>query len=105
MNTPIAELRQSLSDFATRCRAARWFGALFRVGVAQAIVEDVERQQVEIANKARGAEQADLQAAKILEEAARNGLQASDMAAVAKAIRLIRLSAKRDQSIAEAANV
>lgn len=105
LQTPLAELRQSLSDFAARCRAMNWLGALFRVGVAQDIVKDVEAQQAAIANDAYSAEQSDLEAVKIIEDAARDGLSQCDMPALAKALRLIKRSAERDHHITEAARL
>ncbi len=40
--SPITELRDHLGGFTARCKAARWFGALFHVRTAELITGDVE---------------------------------------------------------------
>lgn len=42
-DNPLEELRQWLEASADRCRSMRWFGALFRVNVAQDIAADVAK--------------------------------------------------------------
>lgn len=98
----LTELRTFLADTARRCRAQRLFGAAFNTDVAADIAADVATEQAAAAREAHAAEVEDLEAAKILEAAARDGLTVCDMPAVAKAVRLIRRSARRDHAIAEA---
>jgi hypothetical protein len=100
----LTELRTFLATTAERCRAMRWFGPAFNIDVARDIAGDVAREQESISRQAHSAEQSDLEAVKLLEDAARDGLQAADMPAVAKAIRLIRASAKKDHDISEVAH-
>lgn len=100
---PLAELKVYLAETATRCRAMRWLGPLFCVGVTQDIVADVERDQLQIVRNAETAERADLEAAQIIETAAADGLTDSDLPAVRRALKLIRRSASADRQIAEVA--
>lgn len=97
----LVELREFLSETATRCRAKGWFGALCRVEVAQEIAADVGRDQEKIAVEAYSAEQCDLEAARLIEEAGRDGFSNADAPALAKALRLIRRSAQVDHDITE----
>lgn len=97
---PLNELMAGLGKFAERCRSARWFGPLFWVGVNQDVAKEIEKHHRQIAADAYAAEQADLQAAKLLEDAAKDGLNQCDLPAVIQAIRHIRNSAKRDHLIA-----
>lgn len=99
--SPLAELRTWLADTAARCRAQKWFGALFLTNVASDIVADVVKNEEAAARDAYSAEQSDLEAVRILDEAAADGLSNSDMAAVAKAVRLIRRSAQKDHAVSE----
>jgi hypothetical protein len=115
--SPLAELRQSLGEFAARCRAQRWFGALFRVGVAQEIVADVAKDYEFTARESAIAAAEDVAAEKELtaavtnlEDALTGGLDQSDAGKVVQAIaRLrrarvkVRSSAARDHKISEAA--
>lgn len=98
---PLCELRDSLSGFSARCRAARWYGALFRVGVAQDIVADDTKALNRISRAAYSAEQDDLEAVKIIKAAARDGFSDADLPALDKALRLIMSSAKKDHQISE----
>lgn len=66
---PVAELLGHLARFSDRCRASRWFGALFHVGVAQDIVADIAKQQDQIRDAAHAAETYDLEALAKIDEA------------------------------------
>lgn len=101
--TPLTELRDFISESLARCRAKGWLGAAFRFNVAQDIATDLGKDLATVEREAHAAEVEDLEAAKILETAARDGLSQSDIPAVARAIRLIRRSAKRDHEIMEVA--
>lgn len=99
---PLAELRDWLAGSLARCRANLDFRAAFFVDVAADIAEDAEKHQAKVAQRAYSAEQSDLEAVKLLESAASDGLSACDMPAIAAAIRHIRRSAKQDRCITEA---
>jgi hypothetical protein len=91
--SPLSELRASLSEFADRCKAQRWFGALFRVNVAQDIVADVANEHAAGGRDGYAAEQADIlardevAAARVeLETALADGLDKTDRPRVVAAI-------------------
>ncbi len=69
MSSHVPELSSHLSGFAERCRAARWFGALFHVGVAQDIVADVVADQAKARVTATEAQNCDLEALMEIEKA------------------------------------
>jgi hypothetical protein len=93
----------------------RWFGALFRVSVAQDIAADVAKAEASAAREAYSAQQEDCQgecemaaAQEHLERALTGGLDKSDVSTVQDAIaRLkrarayVRRSAQRDGRISE----
>jgi len=99
--SPLAELRSWLADTADRCRSQRWFGPLFRVNVATDILADAEKAQKQAAEDAYSAEQYDLEAVRVLNEAARDGFTNADIPEVARAVRLIRQSAQKDRRVTE----
>jgi len=90
---PLAELRDYLSTFFTRCRAARWLGALFHVRVCQQIVADVQANEQAAAREAYAAEQEDAEAEKLI--------QIGDQPSLNKALILIRASRHHDRRISE----
>ena len=98
---PLKEVAAWLVDFTARCRAKRWVGALFWVGVTEDIVSDVVRIQRTVSAAAYAAEQEDLEAAKLIEEAACDGLTADDLPKLRQAARLARKSANRDRQICD----
>lgn len=100
---PLRELRAYIADVAIRFRADRNFKGLFHVGVIEDIAVDAQREQAAIVQTAYSAEQADLEAAKLLEHAARDGFSNADLPAVQKAVRLIRSSARHDRRVVEMA--
>lgn len=81
---PLSELRAYLSEHAAICRARRWFGSLFHVGVCQQIVEDVAANELRAASKAHRAELLDIEADR--------AIQAGDLK---RAVALLR-TAERD---------
>lgn len=101
--SPLRELRVYISNTAMRCRAGRWFGALFHVNVINDITRDVAEQQTTVARDAYTAEQYDLEALRILDEAARDGFSNADLPAVVRASRLIQRSAALDRKISDIA--
>jgi hypothetical protein len=102
---PITELVCYLTGWNAVARSKRRFSELLGVEAAQDIATDAVQHQRGIAASAYDAEQADLQAAKLLEEASKDGLTEADMPAIAAAIRHIRASAKKDRQINEAATL
>jgi hypothetical protein len=98
--TALRAVRAYLTTFRGRCQAQGWLAALFHVGVLEVAVARAESERAQVAADGYSAEQADLEAVKLLEDAARDGLTQSDMAAVAAAIRHIRRSADKDHAIA-----
>lgn len=66
---PAIELSQTLRRLADRCRAARWWGALFHVGVCQDIAADVLAHEKKIRVTAQAAENFDSEALARIEEA------------------------------------
>lgn len=113
---PLAELRSFLRESASRCRAMRWFGASFRISVAEDIAADVAKNESAAAREAYSAEQEDL-AAEMEIAAARENLRSalgdgllddSDMPALLAAIdqlnrarAQVRRSARRDRNISD----
>lgn len=110
---PLTELREWLSESASRCRAMRWLGALFRVEVAQDIASDIAAHQRMAAESAHASEQYDLIARGEI-AAARAELEAvlradastpqliDAIVRLKKAQRMVQLSADRDHDISEA---
>jgi hypothetical protein len=100
---PVVELRRWISTrLALRRRQGR-FDAAFDLDVAHDIVAEADSHQKKIVAEAYSAEQSDIEAAHLIETAKRNGLDASDLPAIERALRLIRRSAERDHAIAEVA--
>lgn len=99
MKSSLSELCGYFAQFAVRCRAARWLGALFHVRVCVDIAADIEKARIEAIQKAYDAEQADRLATKLLMRALANGLDESDVPAVRRAMTLICRSAKKDSAI------
>lgn len=96
---PLAELRTYLASFAARCRAARWLGALFHVGVVEKIAEDVAKTQQDAAQLNYSAEQEDREAAKLVRAALADGkVTAAELPALRRAVRLIDASAAHDRA-------
>jgi hypothetical protein len=101
---PVVELRQWISvRLALRRRQSR-FDVAFDLDVAHDIAAEADAHQKKIVADAYAAEQSDIEAAQLLETAKRDGLDASDMPAIERALRHIRNSAKRDHQIAEVAS-
>lgn len=69
MHSHVSELSSHLTRLADRCRTARWFGALFHVGVAQDIVADVASDQAKIRATVTEAQNCDLEALAQIERA------------------------------------
>jgi DNA-binding phage protein len=96
-STTLTELRTCLDIGATRCRAMRWFGALFHVSVAQDIAAEVAEAQTAMARDAEAARGDNEAAVALLERAMRE----RNHALVSQAMKRIRKSASRMQKISE----
>lgn len=68
-NHPVSELGERLGRFSSRCRSARWFGALFHVGVCQDITEDIKAHEESVRQDAFKAETYDNEAIRLMDEA------------------------------------
>lgn len=111
MNRYVKELSEYLTNFAIRCRAARWLGALFHVRVCADIVEDVAKVEAKSAEKAYTSEQHDREGIKVIDELHAEliaAINASDLPRIKRAItrlkearRLILASAEQDREIGE----
>lgn len=99
MSRYVKELSDALCAFAKQCRAARWLGALFHIHIATDIVNDIAANEAKAAQAAYTAEQADLEAMKDLHAALADGLDASDVPAVKRALANLKRSADHDRSI------
>jgi hypothetical protein len=100
VNTFVKELKDYCGEFATRCRASRWLGALFHVRVCSDIADDIAANEAKAARKAYDSEQADLLAAKELDAALADGqLDKSDVPAIRRALANINRSAVHDREI------
>lgn len=93
---PLRELTGYLARLADKCRASRAFEILFPVTVAQDIAADVARSQAAAGALVYTAQQEDLEAARLIEDAGRDGFSAADLPALTRALRLVRASAKHD---------
>lgn len=102
---PLTELRLLLRGSVNLARRARNYLEQLGWESAEEVAEEVVKHERKIAADAYSAQQSDLQAAKLLEDAARDGLTSADMPAVAEAIRHIRRSAEKDRQISEAAAI
>lgn len=69
MSSHVQELSSTLAHFARRCRDARWWNALFHVGVAQDIVADIEKEQAVVRSTVNEAAKFDLEALAEIEAA------------------------------------
>lgn len=69
MSSTVHELTVNLARFAERCRSARWFGALFHVGVAQDIAADIAKEQSVVRETVTSAANFDLEALAEIEAA------------------------------------
>ena len=96
------ELRGWLSDRLAIRRSEQRFDAAFDLDVASDIATDVQAHEQCASRVAYSAEQEDLEAIRILEQAEVDGLSNADLPAIHRAIRLIRSSAKHDRAITEA---
>lgn len=102
---PLTDLRLLLRGSVILAQRARnWLEALGWES-AEEQAEQVVAHERKLADAAYSAEQNDLLAAKLLEEAAKDGLSQADMPKIAAAIRHIRASAKKDHEICERATV
>jgi G3E family GTPase len=101
----LCELRDWLKGRLSLRRSERRFDSAFDLDVASDIAADAARQQAQIAAEAYSAEQSDIEAAKLIEIAKRDGLDASDLPAIERALRHIRSSAKHDHNISETARI
>lgn len=99
MNTFVKELKDYCGEFATRCRASRWLGALFHVRVCADIADDIAANEAKAARKAYDSEQADLLAINELRAALADGLDKSDVPAIRRALANINRSAVHDREI------
>lgn len=102
---PLAQLRLLLRGSVILAQRARNYVEQLGWESAEEVAAEVAQHEDEIRASAYDAQQADLEAAKLLEDAARDGLTQADMPAVAAAIRHIRRSAEKDREICEAATV
>lgn len=99
---PVAELRTYLTGFAARCRAARWYGALFHVGVVEKIAEDVATTETAAAQLNYTAEQEDREAAKLVRAVLADGkVTVAELPTLRRAARLIDASAAHDRAANE----
>lgn len=106
MTTPtlgaiIREQGRWLARRIASARSLRAYSALPALTVAQDIAGDTAAACAALSAQAYTAEQADLEAVRLLEEAARDGFTAADLPAVESAVRLIRASAAADHALAE----
>lgn len=100
----IRELKTYLSGRAAMYRARRAYGPLLDIEVAAEITDDAMRQQNGIAADGYSAEQADLEAAKLLDGVlADNLMPKAEKDALRRAEKLIRQSAAKDHAITELA--
>lgn len=99
MSAYVTELKGYCVEFATRCRASRWLGALFHVRVCSDIADDIAANEAKAARKAYDSEQADLLAIKELHAALADGLDKSDVPAIRRALANINRSAVHDREI------
>lgn len=99
MNAFVKELKDYCGEFATRCRASRWLGALFHVRVCADIADDIAANEAKAARKAYDSEQADLLAINELRAALADGLDKSDVPAIRRALANINRSAVHDREI------
>lgn len=93
------ELRSYLGTFAARCRAARWLGALFHVGVVSDIAAEVAETTEAAARISYTAEQEDREAAKLLRGVLADGKVTPDeIPALKRAARLVNASAEHGRA-------
>jgi hypothetical protein len=98
----IREPNRWLARRSASARALRDYAALPALTVAQDIAADSAAACTAASALAYSAEQADIEAIRLLEEAARDGFNQADLSAVAAAVRHIRRSAAADHQLAEA---
>lgn len=99
---PIVELRSYLSGLAQRCRAARWFGALFHVTVAEDIVADLAATHAAARAKAEEAEQYDAEGLSLADDVLLNGVvEEHELPKLRRAIAAFRKSRKADADVVE----
>lgn len=97
MTSTTNELLTYLRDFAARARAARWFGALFHVGVVQNIAADVVETEGEAADLVALAEKQDREAAELIRSSlSDNRITADEIPLLRRALRKIEASAAND---------
>ena len=82
-------------------RAAHAYTALPALTVAADIAHESAAACAALSATAYSAEQSDLEAVRLLEDAARDGFTAADLPAVVSAVHLIRASAAADHALAE----
>lgn len=98
---PVTELRRFVSASKAIAATNRFFHELIGWEACEDIAADVAKQKEKVERTAYTAAIEDEEALKLLRDAAADGLNQSDMAAVAKAIRHIERSRDRDRAIAE----
>lgn len=101
----IREQNRWLARRIASARALRDYAALPALIVAQDIAADSAAACTAASALAYSAEQADLEALRLLEDAARDGFNSADLPAVEQAVRHIRRSAAADHELAEATNL
>jgi hypothetical protein len=93
----VAELRLLVSDFAARCRVARWFGAGFWVARTEIVVADVAAGEARAAKLAHENECAEIEVEREL-----GGLLGSVPAPeLCRAIRSLQRCERRNHKIGE----
>jgi hypothetical protein len=103
-DNPLTELREWLAESANRCRTMRWLGALFRVNVAQDIVEDVAKYENAAGQLAYSAEALSLEAINELHRAVQPdspGGSEITPEEEAEIVRLIRSAANKAHDVSE----
>jgi hypothetical protein len=98
----IREQNRWLARRIASARALRDYAALPALTVAADIAAETARACSALGALAYSAEQDDLEALRLLEDAARDGFNSADLPAVEQAVRHIRRSAAADHALAEA---
>lgn len=96
-------MREFLASWSADLRKLRDWRNLLDAEAAQSIAADLAVREQALAGVAYTAEQADLEAVKLLEKAKEGGLDNSDLPLIARALRHIRRSAAHDHTLSEAA--
>lgn len=101
LGTLLREQGRWLARKIAAARGAHHYAALPALTVAQDIAADCAAACLATAATAYSAEQSDLEAIRLLEDAARDGFNQADIPAVAAAVRHIRQSAAADHALVE----